>query len=220
MAMKRYEEGGSKALKVKPVKHRPNPAVIEAIYGLFHVSLKCVTSNQKRWMLAVDVRNPMVHSHVYGCRTVSPAVASTIMVMSLVNTEQELMVTAYAMRDMAILDINKEVGLPEILKRMRETPMGPVNCSRPLIWAKEQQKSFDVIVVCTDNPPPCGDIPTLEALQQYRQTLQLPQAKLVVCALASKSFTEPTLHEPGVLYIAGFSPEVLPLIQTFASADI
>lgn len=224
LALKKYEELSRPAVAgmIRPVKRRLNTAVVDALHSLFVTSLQHVTATGKRFLVAVDVRNPMVHSKVQGCPQLTPALASALLILPLLHVENLVTVTAFSTNDLRVLDLKKDMNLLDITKRMRETPMGPVNCLRPLVWAKQANKPFDAFLILTDNQIQMkpDDVKPADALRQYRQALNVPQARLIVCALTMKRFSFSSLNDSGMLDIGGFDAQVPHIIRNFVQAPL
>lgn len=199
-----------------PPRHRKSP-IDDALLSLYFDSFKNLSSTGKRFLVAVDVRNTMVHNKISGYANLNPADATAVLLMALSRAETAgVTAIAFSMRGMAPIDINNKMNLYDISKRMRETPMGPVNFAAPVQWALEKRKAFDVILVCTDNQTQISDVHPTEALKEYRSSMNLPQAKMILCAMASPGFAITPPEEFGMLDIAGFDTNVMQVIQDFA----
>ncbi|XP_076316297.1 RNA-binding protein RO60-like [Tachypleus tridentatus] len=178
-------------------------------------SFKMVRPTNKRYLMAVDICGSMFHGRkTSGCRYLSSADASCLVLMALAQAESEkLTALAFSKDGLEEIEVSKEMSHGEVLKKLREIPMGTVDQASPLLWAKEKKKSFDVILICTDNQTQ-PDTHPVDAFKDYRKTMDLPQARLVMCAFSSKD-NFPS-DEPDVLHIAGFNDKVLHVIQNFA----
>lgn len=84
----------------------------------------------KRILVAVDVRNPMVHSKVQGCPQLTPALASALVILPMLHVEDNLTVVAFSQGDMSVLDLKKDMNLLDITKKMREVS-GRLNLPTP-----------------------------------------------------------------------------------------
>ncbi|CAN7993200.1 unnamed protein product [Ixodes hexagonus] len=197
--------------------HRHHRSQLEDVLASLHVSsFKTVVSTGKRYLVAVDVRSPMAHGRTVGLGALTPAEASGLLLQALARAETNVTALAFSARGLVDMEINNKMTLADISRRMRETPMGPVNVSLPLRWAREQKRLFDVFLVCTDNQTQTWDVHPAEALKEYREALNLPQAQLVTCAMCSHGFSLAPPDEFGMLDIAGFDVNVLRIIQDFA----
>ncbi|GAB6023400.1 60 kDa SS-A/Ro ribonucleoprotein [Chamberlinius hualienensis] len=229
LALKKYEDLGKNVSTRNPPttanfrlpKRRLNTAVVDALHNMFTASLqKCVKPLNKKLLVTVDVRNPMVHSKVHGCPQLTPALASAIVILSLLNADDDVTVTAFSSHDLKILDLSKDMSLLEIAKRMRETPMGPVNCLKPLQWAKQHNKPFDAFIVLTDNQVKPSDLRLGETLAQYRAALNLPNSRLFLCSLSARRLIAPSTELNGVIEIGGFDSYVPRMIANFIQSPM
>lgn len=213
----RQNEIISKLGQGKPLTRYRHSQLDDALHTLHMASFKMVPSTGKRYLIAVDVRNPMVHSRTVGGANLTPSDATALLLMALVRAEgQNVVAIAFSNKGMANIDINNKMTLSDITRRMRETPMGPVNMAAPLQWAQEKKRYFDIIIVCTDNQTQPGDVHPAEALKEYRKTFNLPQTRFIVCAMSSQGFSLAPPDEPGMLDIAGCNVKILQVIQDFA----
>ncbi|XP_029829834.2 60 kDa SS-A/Ro ribonucleoprotein [Ixodes scapularis] len=198
--------------------HRHHRSQLEDVLASLHVSsFKTLPTTGKRYLVAVDVRSPMAHGRTVGLGALTPAEASGLLLQALARAETGVTALAFSARGLVDMEINNKMTLSDISRRMRETPMGPVNVSLPLRWAREQKRPFDLFLVCTDNQTQAWDVHPAEALKEYREALNLPQAQLVTCAMCSHGFSLAPPDEFGMLDIAGFDTNVLRIIQDFAS---
>ncbi|XP_013775576.1 60 kDa SS-A/Ro ribonucleoprotein-like [Limulus polyphemus] len=180
-------------------------------------SFKMVQSTNKRYLVAIDIRGSMFHGRkTSGCRYLCSADAACLVLMALAQAESGRLTTLVFSKDgLEEIEVDKEMSHGDVFKKLRETPMGTVNLAGPLQWAKEKKKSFDVILICTDNQIQ-PEVHPVDAFKDYRKDLDLPQARLVVCAFSSKdNFLAPS-DDPDVLHVAGFDENVLQVIQDFA----
>lgn len=197
--------------------HRYHRSQLEDMLATLHVaSFKTVPTTGKRYLVAVDVRSPMAHSRAVGLGALTPAEASGLVLQALARAETSVTALAFSARGLVDMEVNNKMTLADISRRMRETPMGPVNVSSPLRWAQEQRRPVDLFLVCTDNQTQTWDVHPAEALKEYRDALNLPQARLVTCAMCSHGFSLTPPDEFGMLDIAGFDTSILRLVQDFA----
>ncbi|XP_076315443.1 RNA-binding protein Ro60-like [Tachypleus tridentatus] len=141
-------------------------------------SFKMVRPTNKRYLMAVDICGSMFHGRkTSGCRYLSSADASCLVLMALAQAESEkLTALAFSKDGLEEIEVSKEMSHGEVLKKLREIPMGTVDQASPLLWAKEKKKSFDVILICTDNQTQ-PDTHPVDAFKDYRKTMDLPQAR-------------------------------------------
>ena len=54
--------------------------------------------------------------------------------------------------------------------------MGATDCAQPILWALENKMAVDVFVIYTDCEP-SAEVQPAEALRQYRQSMEKPDAR-------------------------------------------
>lgn len=219
LAKLKYEESG-KSLTGRPAKNKPIPIITDRLKQLLVTSAKHVAPTGKRFLIAVDVRNPMAHAKIPGCSQLTPNIATALLIWGLWHAEPEnVKVVAFGDNDMTSIQLTPHMQFDDLITRMKETPIGsrPVFCSTPITWAKEKSIATDVFIVCTDNQTKPGNTPPSTALEDYRTAMKL-HAKLVVCAMSSKDFSLASTNDPDMLDIAGFDHFVPRIIHHFAKS--
>lgn len=191
----------------------------DVVAALHEHSFKAVLPTGKRYLVAVDVRGPMTHGRTRGLDGLTPAEVSALMLQSLVRTGDTITAVAFSARGLTPLDVDSRMSLADISRRMRETPMGPVDVSLPLRWAREQKHLFDLVLVCTDNQTQSWSVHPAQALKEYRESCSLPDTRFVVCAMCSQGFSLAPPDELGMLDMAGCDSHTLQLIQDFATGS-
>ncbi|XP_077488713.1 RNA-binding protein Ro60-like isoform X1 [Amblyomma americanum] len=213
-ALKRHLEASRPKQHHRPASSQQLDDVIAALH---EHSFKAVPATGKRFLVAVDVRGPMAHGRVRGLDGVTPAEASALLLQALVRTGDAVTALAFAARGLVQLEVDARMSLADISRRMRETPMGPVDVSLPLRWAKEQGRSFDLVLVCTDNQTQSFAVHPAQALREYREACSLPGTRFAVCAMCSQGFSLAPPDELGMLDVAGCDGRTLQLLQDFSS---
>ena len=86
-----------------------------------------------------------------------------------------------------------------------------------LFFALEQ---IDVFVVYTDSETWFGKIHPTEALKQYREKMNNPNAKLIVVGMQSNGFTIADPNDKGMLDVVGFDSAAPQIMSLFAEGQI
>ena len=97
---------------------------------------------------------------------------------------------------------------------------GSTDCAQPMLYAMKNRIPIDVFIIYTDNDTWIGDVHPFEALQDYRREMNLPDAKLIVCAMTSSGFTIADPSDPGMLDIVGFDSSAPQIITNFALSSL
>jgi len=112
------------------------------------------------------------------------------------------------------INITKSTKLEQALQIMRALPMGSTDCSQPMLYALEGDKTFEAFCVYTDNETYAGKVHPHIALQRYRQKTNIP-AKLVVVATAASPFTIADPTDAGMLDVVGMDAAAPAVIADF-----
>ena len=96
---------------------------------------------------------------------------------------------------------------------------GSTDCAQPMIHAMKESIEVDVFIVYTDNETWSGDLHPFQALVDYRKKMNIPHAKLIVCAMAANEFTIADPDDPFMLDIAGFDSGAPQIIAEFAQFE-
>lgn len=189
----------------------PVESINTALDRAFYSSFKFVEATGQRYLLALDVSGSMTWGGVNGSNSLTPRDASAALSLVTAKTEQVCDFVAFS-DNLVPIDVNKDMVLSTFIETVERIPMGGTDCALPMIWAKKQNKMYDVFVVYTDCETWAGTIHPAEALRQYRQHSGIWNAKLIVCAMTSNEFTLADPEDPGMLDMAGFDangPEVM-----------
>jgi len=215
LALHTYKSGrGDKG----SLKWEPNKAVVEALEKAYYMSFKSVQPTGKRHLLAIDVSGSM-NCPCVGSTALTCNLAAAAMMMVTVRTEENCDIVAFSHR-LVPLNINKSDDLPTVIKKTSELPFGGTDCALPMTDAMEKKKEYDVFIVYTDNETWYGKVHPSRALQQYREAMKLPDAKLIVVGMASNGFTIADPDDFGMLDIAGFDSGATQTIAKFTMGEL
>ncbi|XP_050027151.1 RNA-binding protein Ro60 [Dermacentor andersoni] len=189
----------------------------DVVAALHEHSFRAVPPNGMRYLVAVDVRGPMTHARTRGLDGLTPAEVSALLLQALVRSRDAITAVAFSARGLAPLDLDAQMSLADISRRLRETPMGPVDVSLPLQWAREQKRVFDLVLVCTDNQTQSWSVHPAQALKEYQESCNIRGLRFAVCAMCSQGFSLAPPDELNMLDIAGCDSRTIHLIKDFAT---
>lgn len=209
-----YKSGGGYRGKLH---WKTNPEITAALEKAFLLAFKNVTPTNKRYCLALDVSGSMSSNVLNSFLTCREAAAG----MSMVLLKTEPKVESVAFSDgLTELHFDYSTTMDQMLERVNDMEFSNTDCALPMLWATEKKKQFDVFVVYTDCETWFGDVHPFKALQQYREQMNIPDAKLVVMGMASTGFTIADPTDPGMLDICGFDSAVPELLKEFVLGNI
>jgi 60 kDa SS-A/Ro ribonucleoprotein len=107
---------------------------------------------------------------------------------------------------------------------MYKMPFGATNCALPMLYALEKKIQVDVFMIFTDSETwlEYGNDNThqthsCEALKTYREMMGIPDARMVVVAIASNGFSP---EDKWMLDIVGFGSAAPQVISEFVLGKI
>jgi len=218
LALRTYAQGhGEKGTltwsAVKPI--------VDALDSVFYTAFESVESTGKSHLLALDISGSMDSPIMNSCITHREAVAVMAMVTARVEESTHMIGFtsgggrgAGAGAGTTPINITKSTKLEQALQIMRALPMGSTDCSQPMLYALEGDKTFEAFCVYTDNETYAGKVHPHIALQRYRQKTNIP-AKLVVVATAASPFTIADPTDAGMLDVVGMDAAAPAVIADF-----
>lgn len=197
----------------------PVTAVVDALQEAFYSSFTYVEPSGKKHLIALDVSGSMTWNYINNVPGADARSLAALMAMSIARTEKEYHIIAFDNK-ITQLNISPTMTLKQIMHKIDKLSYASTDCALPMIYAANNNIPVDVFSVWTDSETNCRNIHPFVALQQYRQKMNRPDAKLVVCAMTSTGFTIADPNDPGMLDIVGFDSAVPQVISEFASGKI
>ncbi|EPB67179.1 TROVE domain protein [Ancylostoma ceylanicum] len=189
----------------------------KALEDAFYKSFVNAPPTNKRFCFAFDVSGSMcsnISGTMLSCRTASAA-------LSLVSLKNEKDVECVGFCDKLVeLPFRGDWTIAKIEEYMDGMEFGATDCALPMLWAKENNKKFDVFVVYTDCETWVGEVHPYEALRKYREASGITDAKLVVMGMTSTGFTIADPEDAGMMDIVGFDSAVPTLLADFVCGKV
>ena len=197
-------------------------SVLDALETAFYLSFKYLESTGKRILVAQDVSTSM-DSRINNTN-LSAKEASAAMAMSIIKSETNVDVVAFdnggseywARPGIQERNVMKNYNLSQVVDIFSNWSGGGTDCSLPMIWALENGKEYDVIIIQTDNETWAGKVHPIEALKKYRREMNL-NTKLIVAGVTSTGFSIADPDDSGMLDIVGFDSSMPTLVSRFIS---
>jgi 60 kDa SS-A/Ro ribonucleoprotein len=194
----------------------PETKVINALDEAFYKSFKNVEPTGQRILIAIDVSGSMDFGSIMNTN-ITPAKAAGAMAMVIERTEPNSMITAFSHRIKEV-NLSSRQRLDDVLKVLGDIPMGGTDCALPMIYALEGRIPVDTFITITDNETHSGRIHPFQALQEYRNKMNIP-AKLVTVGMTSTGFSIADPNDPGMLDIVGFDSSIPAILRDFMTKD-
>ena len=190
-----------------------NKRVTKALEGAFYAAFQFVPPTGKSYLLAVDVSGSM-HIPVYVSSGIKALEASLAMVLLTAKTEDNFEVITFS-REHTKLDIKKEDTLDSAMKKCDGLEFAVADCSKPMEYAMENNKKFDVFIVYTDSEIGRSTMDPAKALRQYREYSKKYDARLIVVGMVSNGFTVADPNDRLMMDIVGFDTYAPKAIRDF-----
>ena len=113
------------------------------------------------------------------------------------------------------LPITKEMSFQEASRLTHNNRFTMTNCSLPMMHAMEKNMEIDVFMVLTDNQTNSGSVHPSKALEMYRKSSKILDAKLIVLAMCSNEFSIGDPADPNMLDVVGFDTATPDVISSF-----
>jgi 60 kDa SS-A/Ro ribonucleoprotein len=204
----------------------PDRKVVDALDSAFYAAFGAVEPAGKRTLVALDVSGSMTapaSGLPISCREASAALALVTMA-----TEPDVDVVGFTSASgrgwggptvLTELPISPRQRLDDAIRAVSNLPFGGTDCALPMLWAEEQGREYDTIIVMTDNETWAGSIHPHQALRRYRERTGIP-ARLVVIGMTASDVSISDPKDPGSLDVAGFDAAVPNLIAAFSRGDV
>lgn len=207
----------------------PDRRIVDALDAAFYAAFVSVEPAGKRTLIALDVSGSMSTSASglpISCREASAALALVTMA-----TEPDVDVVGFtASRGWRGLALRQDVVLTELaisprqrlddaIRAVSDLPFGGTDCALPMVWAQQQRREYDTIIVITDNETWAGSIHPHRALREYRERV-VSDARLIVVGMTATDVSINDPADPGSLDVAGFDSAVPTLIADFSRGSV
>ncbi|VDK70443.1 unnamed protein product, partial [Onchocerca ochengi] len=191
---------------------KPVRSIQKAFDNAFYNCFDAVEVTNKHYLIAVDISDSM-DSFIQGTMLACSQAAATLS-MALIQHEDNVIPLAFS-NFLTPLEWDKFMSLGEYLSATKELIYGKTDCGLPMCWAIENAVYVDVFIILTDNDVSVKSIKPSDAIQWYREQMDVPNAKLIVIAMSGKSESLANPSDPNMLVIYGMNPSVPQIIDDF-----
>lgn len=173
---------------------------------------------------------------------VTPGHAAIILALQILKREKNVKLAVFTEEGVQIITIERNfTNIDEAEFVLRKANLGRVQLDAPIVWAAKNKQKVDVFINMVDRttrymeleqaarggrgpggrygPPPTDDTPDhcpVRALQRYRDSSGVKDAKLIVMSLASHRVATTDGSHEGVLDIIGIDEHVPKVMDAFA----
>jgi len=232
VALKTYEQGHGEKGKLT---WTPVNRVINALDEAFYDTFPNVESTGKRVRLAVDVSGSMDGSDIAGMPITAREGAAAMALVTMAADPETTEIVGYS-TSLVRINIRPSMRLDEVIRTVKDIPMGGTFCTLPIEQAMQSKTEFDAFVSYTDSETwnggvrgrvctmhgqrhiPSGDTAD-EALYKYRNVTGIP-ARHAVVAMTANRFSIANPNDPLQLDVAGFDTATPGILSGFIAGDI
>lgn len=191
--------------------------IVDALNAGYHLAFANAVPANKRTLLALDVSGSMSSAMALGldltAAQVTGAMAATI---AKVEPYHRIMGFSSEFRD---LGISANMGLTEVMRRVKDQNFGSTDCGLPMTWALKNQFEYDTFIVMTDNETYAGAVHPHVAIERYRQKMGI-DAKMIVVSIAGNDFSIANPNDSGMLDVVGADSNLPKLITEFSAGRL
>lgn len=215
-ALKTYSQGhGDKGSMSWDVSTQ----VKDILNDVFYEAFNFIEPTGKNFLIGVDCSGSMFGANVVGLPNLTAAEVAGVMALAIAKREPNYWIGGFNIK-MSELKISPQMQLPEVLKVIRSFSWGGTDCALPMIHATQNGMDVDCFVTITDNETWAGRVQPTEALRNYRNAMNKPNAGNIVLGTSSTRFTVADPKDPRQLDVVGFDSSVPQLVSEFALGNI
>jgi 60 kDa SS-A/Ro ribonucleoprotein len=189
--------------------------IVDALNEAFYLAFDNVESINKNYLLAIDISGSMTWSENYlkQCGNMQAREGAAAMALVTANVEKNHIITVFS-DSLLPVTLSPRQRLDDVIRIISNMFAGGTDCALPMIWALENNLSVDIFIIYTDNETGYGDIHPCQALQEYRQKMNI-LAKLIVVGMTATQFSIADPSDSGMLDIVGFDIATPTIISDF-----
>lgn len=191
--------------------------IVDALNAGYHLAFANAVPANKRTLLALDVSGSMSSAMALGldltAAQVTGAMAATI---AKVEPYHRIMGFSSEFRD---LGISANMGLTEVMRRVKDQNFGSTDCGLPMTWALKNKFEYDTFIVMTDNETYAGSVHPHVAIERYRQKMGI-DAKMIVVSVTGNDFSIANPNDSGMLDVVGADSNLPKLITEFSAGRL
>ncbi|KAK3605257.1 hypothetical protein CHS0354_037658 [Potamilus streckersoni] len=197
-----------------------NPELFKALHNSFRVAVeKTVPSTGKRFLVAVKSSVNSFGQAIRGCPTLTALEIMAVMT-AVIGKNEKHREFGFFTASFNLLKYHEDLKdlIQEIGNKAAPIPNLKCDPAAPITWALEKNRPYDVFLIMTDGQESKGEVSPAARLVEYREKMQLPDTKLIICGLLSPKMY--FADEVGMMDIGGFDATVPEVIYKFIDGEI
>ncbi|MNK09850.1 hypothetical protein D3C87_278320 [compost metagenome] len=196
----------------------PDTNIVSALEDTFYLAFDAVEPSGKNMMLALDVSGSM-SSKMNGAPQIMCCEGTAVMAMVTARTEPNTYVFGFT-NTFKPLGITKNDNLDSAMQKVYDRNFGTTNCAAPMEYALANKLDVDCFSIYTDNETYAGRTHPFQALRNYRNKMNKPEAKMIVCGMTSTGFSIADPKDAGMMDVVGFDTNTPKFISEFAAGRL
>lgn len=217
--IKKYKNDSRFIYKMPPpLKWKPNPIIIQALYDAFYNSFSGLKSIDKKILVVLDTSPSMSWNNIVNDRgerelSISAADISCVMAMMLQHVGKHVNIVSFDI-SMKKLDISSRYQLDKNLEQVKNKEVDNIDSALPFVWAMNNNEKYDAVIIITDDDS-VRQINPSTALQVYRDEMNI-NTKLIMMKLTSElSRVSSENDDIYTLNMHGFNTHMYSIMNTF-----
>lgn len=201
-----------------------NSRVVQAMEDAFYLAFQNVKPTGKRLGIFLDVSGSMGVEVMPG---LSAAEASMAMALIFLKTEPNAQLFAFAQArggwrttDIVEIPVQATNSLTQAVNSVRGITFGMTDLAMPMQYAKENNLEFDAFIQFTDSETYYGSQHPHEALEDYRKSSGIQDAKMVVAAMTATRYSIANPKDSRMLDCAGMDSALPQIISNFIEGNV
>jgi 60 kDa SS-A/Ro ribonucleoprotein len=186
-----------------------NQNIVDALNGTFYTALESLASTGKDVLIGVDISDSM--GHAVNNSALNASQLANVLALTMLKSEPNSELVWFDTK-IRTPEFGRRSSLDEVLSR---APYGGgTDCAQPIIYALENARKYDAIIILTDNETWAGEKHASKALEQYRKSVN-SDVKVIEVALVSNPYSNHPSEDKNLLRIVGFDSSVTDVINSY-----
>ncbi|XP_045201406.2 RNA-binding protein RO60-like [Mercenaria mercenaria] len=197
-----------------------NPDLFESMHSAFKVAVeKNLPCTGKRYLIAVKASVSELGKGIRGTPSISALEVMALMA-TFYKKKEKSPDLGFFTASLTHMNFPKEMEniIAEIGQRAAPVPNLACDPAAPITWALEKKRKYDAFILLSDGTETHGEVRADDKLQEYREKMNLPDTKMVLCGLNAPRLD--FAKAAGMLDIGGFDATVPEIIYRFITDQL
>lgn len=186
-----------------------NQNIVDALNNTFYTALESLVPTGKNVLIGVDISGSM--HHAVNNSALNASQLANVLALTMLKSEPNSELVWFDTK-IQTPNIGRRSSLDEVLSRSPHG--GGTDCAQPIVYALENARKYDAIIILTDNETWAGHEHASNALNQYRKSVN-KDVKVIEIALVSNPYTNYPSEDKNLLRVVGFDSSVTDVINSY-----